>query len=268
MKIESRSEGSTIETNMLVLGSAHLRRGLWLLLLTTDREPQSKAEYWAAAIIDTLIGLCLEALRWLGITLLVCLFLTQCAGVGKTAEIPRAAEQHKATLIRTARAVWGMDAPVAVFAAQVHTESRWNANAKSHVGAQGLAQFMPATAAWLPTYAPETGTPAPYNPGWALRALVTYDLYLWRQIGARGAATDRDRMAMALSAYNGGLGWINRDKRLAAGKGLDPQRWFNHVETVNAGRSAANWRENRQYPRLILLDRQQAYAAAGWGLGL
>jgi soluble lytic murein transglycosylase-like protein len=258
----------TATEDLRVLGSARPYKGLWLLLLTDDKTPQSKAEYWAAATIDVLLGLLLEVGKWCGITVLLFLLLTQCAGVAKAAAIPRAAEQHKAALIRTARAVWGMDAPVAVFAAQVHTESRWNADAKSHVGAQGLAQFMPATARWLPTYAPETGEPAPYNPGWALRALVTYDLYLWRQIGARGAATDRERMAMALSAYNGGLGWINRDKRLASSRGLNPLLWFEHVETVNAGRSAANWRENRNYPRLILLDRQQAYEAAGWGRGL
>jgi soluble lytic murein transglycosylase-like protein len=258
----------TIETDLRVLGSKRLFKGLWFVLLTSDKDEQSRVEYWVWTVLGMLGELCRQAAQWCLVAVLLALILTQCGAVGKTAEIPRAADQHKAALIRTARAVWGMDAPIAVFAAQIHTESRWNAQAKSHVGAQGLAQFMPATAAWLPTYAPETGEPMPYNPGWAIRALVTYDLYLWRQIGARGAASDKERMAMALSAYNGGLGWINRDKRLASGKGLDPLRWFEHVETVNAGRSAANWRENRNYPRLILLDRQRTYEGAGWGSGL
>ena len=196
------------------------------------------------------------------VSLLVCLSVPVLAGA---AGIPKAAETHKSTLIRAARAVWGIDAPVAVFAAQVHTESRWNANAKSPVGAEGLAQFMPATAAWLPSVAPETGKPAPYNPGWSLRALVTYDRWIWDQVRA---SNDYERMAFTLSAYNGGLGWVNRDKRLAVRKGLDPSRWFGHVETVNAGRSAANFRENRNYPRLILIERQRVYEAAGWGKGL
>jgi hypothetical protein len=260
----------TLATDMRMLGSKRLCKGLWLVLLTDDKDEQSRLAYWIFTVLGALGELCWTAAQWCAVAVLLFLLFTQCGavGVGKAAEIPRAADQHKAALIRTARAVWGMDAPIAVFAAQIHTESRWNAQAKSHVGAQGLAQFMPATAAWLPTYAPETGAPMPYNPGWAIRALVTYDLYLWRQIGARGAVTDRERMAMALSAYNGGLGWINRDKRLAGGKGLDPLRWFEHVETVNAGRSAANWRENRNYPRLILLDRQRLYSEAGWGAGL
>ena len=51
--------------------------------------------------------------------------------------IPRAAQQYRATLVRAAHATWGLDAPVAVFAAQVHTESWWRNDTVSHVGAQG-----------------------------------------------------------------------------------------------------------------------------------
>ena len=93
--------------------------------------------------------------------------------------IPRAAQQYRATLVRAAHATWGLDAPVAVFAAQVHTESWWRNDTVSHAGAQGLAQVMPATARWLPSVAPETGKPAPFNPGWSLRALCVYDKWLW-----------------------------------------------------------------------------------------
>ncbi len=179
--------------------------------------------------------------------------------------IPRAAAQHKATLTRAARAYWGLDAPVAVFAAQVHTESWWKNNTVSHVGAQGLAQFMPATARWLPGVMPETGKPAPFNPAWSLRALCAYDKWLWDRVHG---ATDFEEMAFTLSAYNGGLGWVNRDKTKARKLGKDDRRWFDHVENVNAGRSVAAFRENRQYPRRILKDRQYAYIKAGWGPGI
>ena len=177
--------------------------------------------------------------------------------------IPRPAQQHRALLIREARATWGMDAPIATFAAQIHQESGWNERAVSPVGAQGLAQFMPSTARWLPRVAPETGEPLPFSPSWAIRAMITYDHWLWRKISA---ATDCDRMAMTLSAYNGGLGWINKDKSLAAGIGLDPQIWT-HVAMVNSGRSAANFRENRGYPTRILGPMTDLYRAAGWGKG-
>lgn len=179
--------------------------------------------------------------------------------------IPRAAQQYRATLTRAAHATWGMDAPVSVLAAQIHTESGWNSEARSPVGAQGLAQFMPSTAAWLPEVAPETGKPAPFNPGWSLRALCIYDRWLWER---NSGANDYERMAFTLSAYNGGQGWVNRDKKLARQRGLDAARWFGGVETVNAGRSAAAFRENRNYPRLILQKRQYAYIRAGWGPGI
>lgn len=175
---------------------------------------------------------------------------------------PRAAEIHHATLVRASHALWGLDAPIAVFAGQIHAESRWRADAKSPVGAEGLAQFMPATSAWLPEVAPQTGKPLPYNPGWALRALVAYNLWIHKQIKADN---EYERMAMTLSAYNGGLGWVYRDKRLATRTGLSSLRWFGHVETMNAGRSAANYRENRHYPRNILQNYQHIYAKAGWG---
>lgn len=179
--------------------------------------------------------------------------------------IPRAAEQHKATLTRAAHAFWGLDAPVSVFAAQVHTESWWKNDTVSSVGAQGLGQFMPSTARWLPSVAPETGEPAPFNPGWSLRALCAYDRYLWERVGAW---SEYERMAFTLSAYNGGLGWLNRDKARARKLGKDDRNWFDHVENVNSGRSAAAFRENRNYPRLILQKRQYAYIKAGWGPGI
>ena len=75
------------------------------------------------------------------------------AGDAKAAEVqmPRAALQYRATLIRQARAAWGLNAPVAVFAAQIHTES-WYGERRLPVAsserAEGLAaQFIPARTA-------------------------------------------------------------------------------------------------------------------------
>jgi soluble lytic murein transglycosylase-like protein len=177
--------------------------------------------------------------------------------------IPQRAQQHRALLTREARMAWGMDAPVATFAAQIHQESLWRDDARSHAGAQGLAQFMPATSRWLPEVAPETGEPMPFSASWSIRAMVTYDRWLWRRISAR---TDCDRMAMTLSAYNGGLGWLGRDKAKAVAAGMDPLRW-SHVALFNAGRSRANFRENRGYPTRILGVLTNLYRAAGWGTG-
>ena len=185
----------------------------------------------------------------------------------KAAEItiPRAALSHKAALIRAAHAELGLDAPVALLAAQIHTESLWRAGATSHAGAQGLAQFMPATARWLPTVAPHTGEPLPFNPGWAIRAMCAYNSFLHAQV--RNTASARDRWAFTLSGYNGGLGWVQRDRALAASKGRDPARYWGSVEYVNAGRKPSAFRENREYPRRIFAI-QSVYEQAGWGPGV
>ena len=190
------------------------------------------------------------------------------AHAGETA-IPRAALQYRGQLIREARAVWGMEAPVAIFAAQIHTESNWRNDVTSFAGAQGLAQFMPSTAAWLPSVAPETGTPAPFNPAWSLRACVTYDKWLYDRLRTMRAASLAvcERMAFTLSGYNGGIGWVGKDRALAARTGRNPDRWFGNVEDVNAGRNKSAIRENRRYVTLIF-QRQSAYVAAGWGPGV
>ncbi|ECG4947681.1 lytic transglycosylase domain-containing protein [Salmonella enterica subsp. enterica serovar Llandoff] len=176
------------------------------------------------------------------------------------AEPPAAAKPYRAEVIRNARAVWGMDAPVADFAGQFQQESGWNPAARSPVGAQGMAQFMPSTADWISQQFPELREREPFNPSWAIRALVQYDQWLWQRVSG---LDNCQRMAFALSAYNGGLGWVNRDKKLATQRGLDAGVWFDAVATVNAGRSAANWRENRGYPQRILYQNAPRYLS--WG---
>ena len=177
---------------------------------------------------------------------------------------PPEAERYRRDLIRTARYVWGVNAPVAVLAAQVHQESGWDPNAKSAY-ANGLAQFTPATAQTIARQYPKTlGRAAPLDPGWALMALCRYDNDLWT--GMAFAVNDRERWAFTLSAYNGGPGWVARDRAAARAKGLDNRRWWGQTERVNGGRATQFWTENRGYPRRILLDRQPLYRS--WGPGI
>ncbi len=184
-------------------------------------------------------------------------------GIARAETIPAAALKYRSEVIRAARCEVGLNAPVAVFAAQLEQESGWNPQAVSPVGASGLGQFMPGTAADMGRTRPDLGPAIPTNPGWALRALVAYDLANLRRVQA---ATLGDAWAMALAAYNGGLGWVWRDQALAKRKGLDPARWWGSVETVNSGRSLAAKRENTGYPRQILLRRQPKYLV--WGPGI
>jgi hypothetical protein len=196
--------------------------------------------------------------RTLAFRLYAVLYLLICTGVAFAA--PQDAAKYQRQLTRESYAVWGLNAPVAVFAAQIHQESQWNINALSPVGAQGLAQFMPKTADWISELYPELTTNQPYNPDWSLRALVRYDYWLYQRINAR---TECDHMAFMLSAYNGGLGWVQKDKRKAKAQGLDPLTYWQSVELVNSGRSRANFAENRGYPKRIIYRWQPYYA--NWG---
>lgn len=173
---------------------------------------------------------------------------------------PIESRQFQRPLIRSARATWGASAPVALFAAQVHAESSWNSAARSPVGALGLAQFMPATADWIDDAYPDLGPNQPANPDWALRALTRYDLHLYERVHS---VDDCNRHAFMLAAYNGGLKWVERDQALAGQQGLEALRYWGSVEQVNAGRSAAAWKENRGYAPRIIYKLQARYLS--WG---
>jgi len=178
------------------------------------------------------------------------------------AQVPQAAQQHRALLVRTAHAAWGLDAPVAVFAAQVHQESAWRPDAISHVGAQGLAQFMPATTRWIAGLSPHLAEQQPFNVAWSLRALVTYDRWLYDRAPARYAP--RERMWVALRSYNGGLGHWQAEA--AATGAAQPTRAQVDAACGKARRAAVHCSENLGYPHRILVVLQPRYAA--WGPGL
>lgn len=192
---------------------------------------------------------------------LLLVLITKCSQV--SAAVPQQANAYKRTLIRTSYSHWGLDAPVSLFAAQIHQESGWRIDARSPAGAEGLAQFMPATSEWFALRNPRDLTTAqPYNPAWAMRALVMYNQHLFKQIQASSPC---QQWAFTLSSYNGGLGWLNRDKALASASGADSLAWFDSTELYNAGRSKAAFAENRHYPKAIIYRHQPLYVAAGWG---
>lgn len=181
-----------------------------------------------------------------------------------SAQIPPDANQYKRDLIRNARMVWGLSAPVSTFAAQIHQESGWRADAVSPVGARGMAQFMPATSKWISGLQIALQTNEPGNPQWAMRALVEYNKWLYDRVPP--AATHCEQMAFTLASYNGGLGWLQKDVALTKAKGDDPRWWFNNVEKHNGGRASWAFVENRGYPNRILNTLEKRYRDAGWGI--
>lgn len=186
--------------------------------------------------------------------LLVLLVLAEAAA----AAVPQEARRYQRDLVAAARLVWGLEAPVATFAGQIHQESAWRADARSAY-AMGLAQFTPATADWIGEMFPDLAERQPYNPAWALRALVRYDRWLWERLTG---ATACDRMAFALAAYNGGLGWVQRERRAAREAGTASDRWFGAV-ALHCLRARWACAENRDYPAKILYRHQRLYAS--WG---
>lgn len=176
--------------------------------------------------------------------------------------IPRECLRYRGDLVRNARMILGVDAPISTLAAQMRQESGCNPNARSAY-ASGLTQFTPDTASWIDALFPDLPEGGPTNPIWAMRA---QDHYIKRLIGRSTGATDCDRMWFALWGYNGGEGWVIRDQRLATSHGADSRR-HDQVEPFNAGRAPAMFRENRNYPVAIINRWQPLFVAAGWGPG-
>ena len=174
------------------------------------------------------------------------------------ADVPRESLKYKRELIRQSRIIWGLDAPIPLFASQIHQESTWNHLAKSKY-AKGLTQFTDSTAEWMIEIFPQLKRANVYNPNWSIRAMLLYDSWLDDRIKS---IDECNQWAMILSSYNGGLTWLNRDKALAEAKGSNPNVWWNHVEKYS---NRADWaiKENRNYSKSIIFKHQNLYA--DWG---
>jgi len=173
---------------------------------------------------------------------------------------PPQAARYRLMLVREAQSQWGLGAPVAALAAQVHAESGWNADAVSRAGARGMAQFMPDSATWWCTHAGIAPADClPHNPAWALRALAGYDLFLFNR--APAYMGHYDRLWLALRGYNGGEAHV-RAEALATGQDA-PTRAQIDAACGKARRAAVHCAENLSYPQIILVQLQPLYAS--WG---
>lgn len=108
-----------------------------------------------------------------------------------------------------------------LMAAQAYVESRFDPNAKSWVGALGLFQVMPNTGRSM-------GFDNLQNVEQGVHAGIKYMARLMRRFD--DSIPLRQRIRLALAAYNVGLGHVYDAQRLAAELGLDPNRWFGNVE--------------------------------------
>jgi membrane-bound lytic murein transglycosylase MltF len=114
-----------------------------------------------------------------------------------------------------------------MLAAQGYQESRLDQEARSHVGAIGVMQLMPATGAEM-----KVGDIATVEAN--IHAGVKYMDLLMTRFFKDANFSEGNRPLFAFASYNAGPGNISRMRREAAARGLDPDKWFNNVEVVVA----------------------------------
>ncbi len=114
---------------------------------------------------------------------------------------------YQPLILRAARTCPGVTAPL--LAAQLDAESAWNPNARSPVGAQGLAQFMPGTWTSEGLDGDGDGIRDPFNPADAIASQAAFMCKLLASVSDDDRLTG-DPLDLALAAYNAGLGAVRR----------------------------------------------------------
>lgn len=203
--------------------------------------------------------------------------------------IPDGAKKHVPTLVKNQRQLWP-DAPMPDFlAGQIEQETCvslksprcWSPRAELKTKRENGVGFGQFTRAYnkdgsirfdviddLSQSHPELygwGWETRYNALWQLKGLILMDRGIYNRV--RGAGSDTDRLSFTLSAYNGGEGGVNQDRRLCANTaGCDPARWKGNVERTSLkaraphpGYGKSFFQINREYVTNILDVRRQKY---------
>ena len=112
-----------------------------------------------------------------------------------------------------------------LMAAQGYQESQLDQSARSHVGAIGVMQIMPATGKDL-AVGDITQTEANIHAG------VKYFRFMMDEFYRDEPMDDLNKGLMTLASYNAGPGRMRQLRRETAKRGLDSNRWFGNVERV------------------------------------
>lgn len=114
-------------------------------------------------------------------------------------------------------------------AAQGYQESKLDQSKRSKAGAVGIMQVMPATAADR-NVAISNIHLVENN----IHAGVKYLRLIRETYFSGGKISPLNRVLLSFGAYNAGPGNISRARKMAIKMGLDPNRWFGHVEVAAA----------------------------------
>lgn len=145
-------------------------------------------------------------MRWLLVATLLAIAMPACAG-----PLPSTYDRP----IKTAAGMWLPGVPWIIWKAQLFQESKLNPAAVSPVGAEGIAQFMPAT--WG-DIAPQLGYDIA-DRRLAEPAIEAGAYYMAQLRRSWSSLADTGRHDHAMASYNAGLGNIRKAYALCAGTG-------------------------------------------------
>jgi membrane-bound lytic murein transglycosylase MltF len=113
--------------------------------------------------------------------------------------------------------------------AQAYQESELDHSKKSHVGAVGIMQVKPSTAADKHVGIDDISAPADN-----IRAGAIYMRFLMDRYFSDPEMEGLQQWLFALAAYNAGPAKVRRLRKRAAAEGYDPNRWLDNVEVIAA----------------------------------
>jgi membrane-bound lytic murein transglycosylase MltF len=116
-------------------------------------------------------------------------------------------------------------------AAQGYQESGLDQSKRSHVGAIGVMQVMPATARDKAVDVP--GIDKLDN---NIHAGIKYNRWMMDNFYDEPGITPINKQLFAFASYNAGPSKVASLRKEAKAQGLDPDKWFNNVELVAAKR--------------------------------
>lgn len=125
--------------------------------------------------------------------------------------------------------------------AQGYQESRLDHSVRSPAGAVGVMQLLPSTGAEM-----DVGDVTELDNN--IHAAAKYVRFMIDRYYDEPEIAEEDRVLLALASYNAGPRRVRELRAEARSEGLDPNRWFDHVEVVAARRIG---RETVDYVRNI-----------------
>lgn len=117
-------------------------------------------------------------------------------------------------------------------AAQAYQESGIDQSVRSPVGAVGVMQVMPSTAAGDPINITDVDTNIERN----IEAGVKYMRFMMDEYFKDAQMDEVNKCLFAFASYNAGPARIAGLRKEAAARGLDPNVWFQNVELIAAQR--------------------------------